>query len=154
MPRRSTLNPERRRLRSQPPASDDLAGAVLVDPVRVRGPAEPAAADRAADERAGFVAGRDALPADRAGFAVAPAARLDEAAPRGVLAASADGRRDAEDRCFAVLADDVPSVGGVPFGSPPAGIDGFFTGASRTRRRLSGVAIGTPESLQVTMLRR
>jgi hypothetical protein len=149
MPRRSTLNPERRRLRSQPPASDDRAGAVLVDPVRVRGPEEPAAAERAA-----FVAGRVAFVADRAGFAVAPAARLDGAAPRGVVALSADGRRDVEDRCFAVPADGVPPVGGVPLASPPAGIDGFFTGASRTRRRLSGVPIGTPESLQVTMLRR
>ncbi len=152
MPRSRTLNPDRRRLRNQPPASDWRAGAVRVEPVRERGAEEPAGADRGA-----FVVDRGAGAAERAGFAVAPAGRLDDDEARLEEAAPAPDRGFAAERCFDEPEDEedaAPLLDGVDFDSPPAGIDGFFTGASRTRRRLSGVPIGTPESLQVTMLRR
>ncbi|WP_314138882.1 hypothetical protein [uncultured Plantibacter sp.] len=119
---------------------------VRVEPVRERGAEEPADADRGA-----FVVDRGAVAAERAGFAVAPAGRLEDEEER-LAEESAEldrGLDEPEDE-----EDAAPLPDGVRFDSPPAGIDGFFTGASRTRRRLSGVPIGTPESLQVTMLRR
>lgn len=149
MPRSRTLNPDSRRLRNQPPASDWRAGAVRVEPVRERGAEEPADADRGA-----FVVDRGAVAAERAGFAVAPAGRLDDEEARLAEASAELDRGFAADRCFDDEEDAAPLPDGVGFDSPPAGIDGFFTGASRTRRRLSRVPIGTPESLQVTMLRR
>ena len=125
---------------------------VRVEPVRDRGAAEPADADREA-----FVVDRGAVAAERAGFAVAPAGRLDDEAARLAEASAELDRGFDAGRCFDKPEDEedaAPLPDDVGFDSPPAGIDGFFTGASRTRRRLSGVPIGTPESLQVTMLRR
>ena len=125
---------------------------VRVEPVRERGAEEPVDADRGA-----FVVDRGAVAAERAGFAVAPAGRLEDEEERLAEASAEFDRGFDAGRCFDEPEDEedaAPLPDGVRFDSPPAGIDGFFTGASRTRRRLSGVPIGTPESLQVTMLRR
>jgi len=154
MPRSRMLNPERRRLRSQPPAP---ASAVREDAVREEPVREDAVRVEPVDRRASTEV-RDALvPPDGAafGFAVGFAVAVGFAAVLGFGVAfgfAAVVRFAVVAGCFGVDSEDASDDD--RFGPPAAGIVGFFTGASRTRRRLSGVPIGTPESLQVTMLRR